>query len=129
MSVAGVRHWQAGVPGDGADARRGAARSDPQAEVLLGEGSQCRFAHHHQDCGISALAGGEDAAHWVTAVEGSCIRIFYLISFFIFYAFLIECFEIQARSRYKFNLYCKAPLYLLTCRTYWFLFDCLIFTA
>lgn len=59
VAVSGVRQWQAGVPGDGADARRGVAGSHPQAEVLFRARGQRRASHHHKDCGVPPLAGGE----------------------------------------------------------------------
>ena len=66
MWVPGVRHREAGVPGDGADAWGRAAGPDPQAEVLLREGGQRSAAHHHQDRGLPPRTGGEQDA-W-----GSC---------------------------------------------------------
>lgn len=60
VSVTGVRQQQAGVPGDGADAWRRATGSDPQAEVLFRERGQRCASHHHQDCRVLTLTGGED---------------------------------------------------------------------
>lgn len=55
----GVWWWQIHLPGHGADEGGGAARPDPEAEILLRAGGQCCALHHRQDRGLPALPGGE----------------------------------------------------------------------
>lgn len=75
VRVPGVRQQQAGVPGDGADARRRAAGPHPQAEVLLGEGGQRCAAHHHSDRGVPALPGGETTPAFTPGGEGRGVSV------------------------------------------------------